>query len=346
MTFDDLLAKHGRLVTAAFRKAIENISSNVILKVVTERLEAGDIQGAMDAIQVDGNAFGVLERALQDAFADGGDSLLGELPKLRMPNGPAVVWQFSIRNPSAEALLKEQSSNLITRIVNDQKTAIRAALVSGLEAGKNPTATALDIVGRVDRKTGKRTGGIVGLTSKQEEWQRNYAKELASNDAEDLRHALTRGLRDKRFDSAIKKAIASEKPIPAATRAKMLVAYRNRSLKYRGDVVGRTETLAALSNARQNAIQQQVESGKIQAGEVTKVWDATGDARTRDTHKAMEGQRQGFNGAFISPSGAVLRYPHDPQAPASETVQCRCRVKYDIDHIAAGLRKYKARVNG
>jgi len=344
MTLDELTAKHSRLIAEAFQRAIAEIKNNVILNVVTGRLDQGDIAGAIEALQIEPEAFAALEKALQDAFGEAGQSLIDDLPRLRQSNGPAVVWQFSVRNPIAEAWLRKKSSNLIQGIVEEQKEAIRTALVEGLAAGRNPRSVALDIIGR--NKGGKRSGGILGLTAQQEEWQRTYKDDLLSGDADRLREALGRKLRDKRFDRTVLKAIRSGEALDKATIAKMVTSYRNRTLKYRGDTIGRTETLAALSAGRQNAIEQQIKSGKIQAGDVTKIWDATGDARTRHTHLAMEGQEQPFDGSFQSPSGAVLRYPHDPEAPASETIQCRCRVKYKIDWTAAGLRKYRKRTRG
>jgi hypothetical protein len=62
----------------------------------------------------------------------------------------------------------------ITEIVADQKTAVRNFLEAGLAEGANPRTTALDLVGRISGASGKREGGVIGLTSSQEGWVRNY----------------------------------------------------------------------------------------------------------------------------------------------------------------------------
>lgn len=334
---------------------MSTIRSRVILDVVTARLRVGDIEGAIDAIQVDPAAFGVLERSLQEAFADGGEAMVDELPNLRRPDGPAVVWNFSVRNLEAERLIREQSSTLVTRITEDQRQGLRVAFSEGLARGDNPTRTALDVVGRVSRVTGRREGGFIGLNEQQIRFVQE-ARSILSDpdrigeylrwDRSQERYVAKYGRTQKRFFREILKAQKQGKALDEQTLGRLLTALKNSYLKDRGDAIGRTETLAALSQARENAMQQQIQSGKIRAEEVTAAWDAVGDDRTRHTHMVMDGQPRGADGYFTSPSGARLRYPHDPLAPAFETVMCRCRLRYDIDFIAAGLRKYRARVNG
>jgi uncharacterized protein with gpF-like domain len=69
---------------------------------------------------------------------------------------------------------------------------------------------------------------------------------------------------------------------------------------------------------------------------VVRVWDATGDSRTRETHAAMDGQEVGPNEPFASGSGAQLMHPGDGSlgAGASEIINCRCVVTHKIDFIA------------
>ena len=63
------------------------------------------------------------------------------------------------RNVAAEEWLRAHSATLVSNIIADQQAAICAALSEGLTgAGSNPTRSALDIVGRVNRVTGKGEG--------------------------------------------------------------------------------------------------------------------------------------------------------------------------------------------
>lgn len=61
------------------------------------------------------------------------------------------------------------------------------------------------------------------------------------------------------------------------------------------------------------------------ADELEKLWIATIDSRTRDTHFAADGQRAPLKGKFTV-GGVELDRPGDPTGPAREVRNCRCRV--------------------
>ncbi|KSV64640.1 hypothetical protein N183_34730 [Sinorhizobium sp. Sb3] len=76
MTFDDLLATYEPRLATAFSEAIDQIKSSIVLARVIERLERGDINGAVEAMQIEPEAFSALEIALQEAFNAGGAQAL------------------------------------------------------------------------------------------------------------------------------------------------------------------------------------------------------------------------------------------------------------------------------
>ncbi|MFI5409134.1 phage minor head protein [Kaistia sp. UC242_56] len=339
---EGLLATQEDAVRAAFMEAIADIVNTVVLKIVVERLERGDIEGALQALQLDAAAFSKLELRLADAYNSGGMATVGSMPKVRDPQGGRVVFRFGVRNLEAETWLREHSSALITAILDDQRVAIRLALSEGLAEGQNPRATALNVVGRVNRVTGRREGGIIGITSAQERYVANARQELVSGDPAQLRAYLGRERRDKRFDRTILGAIKSGKPLDAEMITRIVGRYSDRLLELRGEFLARTETMMALSKGRDDAIRQQIEAGKIRVEDVTKIWRSAGDNRVRHTHRALNGKKVPMEGVFQSPSGAVLRFPCDPRAPISEISGCRCVVSYDIDYFASVVERFKA----
>lgn len=333
-----LLGEFEPILRAAFLEAIADIRSKVTLRLLIERLERRDIGGAIEVLHIEREAFGSLETAVARAYEGGGIAMAEDL-RLRDPEGHRVVFRFGVRNPEAEAWLREHSAQLVTRIVDDQRVGIQSALADGLARGDNPRVTALDIVGRVNRVTGHREGGVIGITSVQERYLASARAELLSGDPEQLRHYLTRERRDKRFDAVVQRAIKAGKPVAAEDVTRVVGRYSERLLALRGEMLSRTETMMALGQSRNEAMRQAIASGKVAAGLVTKVWRSAGDNRVRHTHRALNGNSVGFSERFASPSGATLRFPGDPEAPISETSGCRCSVEFRIDYTAQLIRR-------
>ena len=57
--------------------------------------------------------------------------------------------------------------------------------------------------------------------------------------------------------------------------------------------------------------------------EMEKLWTATLDFKTRDEHRALDGNRVALDEEFAP----GLRYPRDPQAPANQRCNCRCTMQ-------------------
>lgn len=337
-----LLATYEERVRDAFLASIADIRDDITLREVVERLERGDINGAIQSMHLEAEAFARLEREIVEAYNSGGSETVANLPRVADPQGNRVVFRFGVRNLTAENWLREHSSGLVTRIVDDQRIAIRTALSEGLAQGRHPRSVALDVVGRINRASNRRQGGIIGLTSPQERYVATARADLLSGDPERLRHYLGLGRRDRRFDRTVMKALREERALDAGTVDRIIGRYSDRLLELRGEMLARTETMTALGKARDDAIRQQIDAGKIDAQDVTKIWRSASDARVRHTHQALNGQSVAMDGFFHSPSGAMLSHPGDPNAPASETIGCRCFMEYRIDYFGRVVREFRA----
>ena len=319
---------------AAFMEAIDDIRSSIILRRIVERLERGDIAGAVRALNLDEAAFRPLEEAIRQAFNSGGVAAVEQMPALRDPEGYRVVFRFDMLNPVAEAWLREQSATLVTNIVADQQAAIRTALEDGLARGDNPTKTAVNVVGRVNRVTGGREGGVIGLTDQQTDYVARACQELLSGDPEALRNYLSRGRRDKRFDRMVAKAQREGRALPRETVDRIVGRYSDGLLKLRADTIALNETFGALGASKDEAFRQRIERGDIQAQNVTKTWKHTPQERPRFQHVAMQGQKVRFDQPFMAPDGTPIPYPHAPGVPMKHTLGCKCFCEYKIDFVA------------
>lgn len=331
---DQLVADFAPAVRQVFLDAIDDITSNIFLRRVVERLERHDINGAIQAMQLDEAAFRPLDEAIRQAFNGGGVAAVEGMPTLRDPFGHAIVVRWDVRNLAAEEWLRTHSAGLVTDIVADQQSAIRTALEDGLARGDNPTRTALDVVGRVNRVTGKREGGVIGLTAAQSDYVARARAELLSGEPDQLRNYLTRGRRDKRFDRSITAAIRTGKPIPKEMVDRIVSRYSDGLLKLRADTISLNETFNALAASKDIAFRQQIEKGNVRAYTVTKTWKHTPQERPRLQHVAMHGQVVRFDQPFMAPDGTAIPYPHAPGVPARHTLGCKCFAEYKIDFAA------------
>lgn len=72
--------------------------------------------------------------------------------------------------------------------------------------------------------------------------------------------------------------------------------------------------------------------------EMAERWDATLDDRTRPEHGAADGQVRGEDGLFTV-GGEKARYPADSNLSAANRIQCRCRLRAEIEGYSPQLRR-------
>lgn len=332
--FEQLVSTYEPMLRAAFVEAIDDIRSNIVLRRIVERLERGNVNGAIAAMNFDEAAFRPLDEAIRQTFNGGGVATVEQMPALRDPSGFQIVLRWDVRNLAAETWLREHSAQLVTDIVADQEIAIRTALETSLARGDNPTRTAVDVVGRVSRVTGQREGGIIGLTAQQSQYIENARQELSSGDPEAIRNYLQRGRRDKRFDKTVAKALREGKSLPRDMVDRIAARYSDGLLKLRADTIGLHETFAALGASKDIAFQQAIAKGAVRADAITKGWKHTPQEHPRVQHITMQGQKVRFDQPFVAPDGTLIPYPHAAGVPSRHTLGCKCFCEYRIDFAA------------
>lgn len=326
----ELAAKWEPRLRDAFLSAIDDVRTRINISDLARLLENGDVEGALRVVGLNPADFSQLSLDLAAAFNEGGMTAAQTIPR--------VIVRFNVRNLVAERILAEQAGTLIQGLTDDQLQVVRIFLQRGLAAGRNPRDTALDLVGRLDRVRGVRVGGVIGLSTQQEEWLASYSRYLQSADPADLRKLLGYGLRDKRFDRSVFKAILEGRALDPDIAEKMRLQYANQALKWRGDNIARTETIRALGKAQTEAYRQAIVDGKIDVNTITRYWVTTGDARVRPAHRLIPGMNKGgrrWNEPFATPTGPTMHAPHDTDP------MCRCHERIKIDFLAAAVRQLR-----
>lgn len=105
---------------------------------------------------------------------------------------------------------------------------------------------------------------------------------------------------------------------------------------YRALRIIRTEGQTAM-NAGANAAYARAEEKGVEG---KYVWDATLDGRTRPSHQHMDQKvRDQETERFEGPSGESARYPADENLSAAERINCRCRLRFEVEGYTPLLRR-------
>lgn len=319
---EDLIKKWSATMSRAFWSAIDLVRSRIGLGTLSSHISKMDIEAAVSEVDLDPVAFGQMETVLAQSFQDAGETVIDSIRAGRTPLGGRLKSLFNMRDPRVVAWLEENGANMITRIIDDQKSMIRRLIADGLVEGRTPSQIALDLVGRIDPVSKMRQGGALGLSGPQEEWARTYRDDLKSLS----RSALKRAMRDKRYDVMIDNAIKEGRQLSPEVIDVLVARYRDNALKLRGNTVAQAEIKAATHAAQMEAYDQAIANGQIMESDLEKMWRSRRDDKVRDTHEHLDGVAIPFRSRWLSSSGASLNYPGDPEAPAEEIVGCRCRM--------------------
>lgn len=328
-----ITTKNERAVMRAFTRTVQSIKDQAVIQEIVRLLEVGNVDGVVDLLQLDPATFEPLEESIRQAYREGGITGAEQVGPIPTEVG-TVVLRFDMRSIRAESWLRDMSSRLITEIFDDQRQMVRERLTDNLARGVNPRQAALDLVGRIDSQSRQRTGGFIGLTSRQAQWTANARQELENLDP----GYLSRALRDKRLDGVVKRAIENDEPLTQKQIDTAVSRLQARTLRYRGQVISRTESINSLRAGQFEAMQQAVERGEVESRDLRKTWDSSSDARTRLDHLQMEqtySEGVPLDQAFVAPDLSRLRFPGDTALGASgaQTIQCRCKARYEIDFI-------------
>lgn len=305
-----LLARMEPKLRAAFLQLVGLVQDTDNVEELSLLLEHGRID---DALRLLPAATSQLASAWAGMFNLSAEETVTFLNGLR-----GIVVDYDQTNLRAVEAMRRNRLRLVRELSEQQREATRAALEEGIRRGDNPRAQA------------RRFRDSIGLSPSQQRAMENYRRSLETGD----RDALRRALRDSRFDASALRAASGEELAPRQID-RMVGRYRDRLLAQRAEVIARTEALRAVHEGSQEMFQQAIDSGNLDPKNLVRVWNTASDRRVRHSHVVMNGQRRAWDEPFTTGAGYHLRYPGDTNAPASETVQCRCVVSTRVESVGA-----------
>jgi hypothetical protein len=269
------LGHSDRAIQKALLEAVALIKSESIRRDLVEALESRDIERAIDVLRFDiGQDF--LMSVLPLEYRDLFD-LGGSVAAENLSRQLSLRVRFDMVNPSAVDFARSRSGELIREWGNSSQDALRALMERAMSGDKdmNPQALAREIID---------TG--IGLTERQLNAVDRFRTRLEDNPDLDL----------------------TQTQINARTER-----YYNRTLKRRGEMIARTETIRASREGQQEAWRQAVEEGLI-GSDTLQAWSAeTGDGRCCDVCETLDGEEAPLGQPF---SNGLEGPP--------EHVSCRC----------------------
>ena len=299
-------------IARAFIAAIEQIRTRVPAEQIARMIERRDFVSLENAFSghFSSSEWQPYGAAIEQAVLAG---VKATSDTQGVVNGAQEDFQIAVGlNPRLEQFALTLTSTRIREIDQTTRDTIRQVLQRGLTAGDDPFAIARQI------------RSSIGLTRRQEAAVSNYERMLRALDPE----ALDRKLRDRRSDGSVERAIRNDKALTEAQIRSLVDRYRDRYVKYRANVIARTESIRAVQGAQWELFQDMINKGQIDARQVRRTWIHTGDAHVRNSHLQIPSLNErgvGQAEPFTSPLGPIL-YPGDPSALAANTIQCRCAV--------------------
>jgi hypothetical protein len=326
---NDLIDQQEARIATIFRTAVEQLKDELDVGELADLIQQGRIHEAIDRLQYAAEQLG---SASNVAFVASGNSTADFLSEA----GVARIV-FDQVNYQAIAMMQRNRLELIREFTSEQRRATSLALVSGVEAGTNPRAAARnfrDSIGLTTNQWGhvasyRAALGRVGLEAGYGLTEADLRRAGIGSPTSDV---LNRKLRDGRFDRTILAAARKKQPLGAEKIDQMVARYTARYVKHRAEVIGRTEAMRAVNQANEEAYRQAIERGDIRPEQLRREWRTRLDGRERRTHRYLNGIVNGWGEPWITENGAI-KYPGDPDAPAVETIQCRCALLTRIQQL-------------
>lgn len=328
----ELIAKLEPELAGAFLDAMADLTAGMDFAALQAALERGDIEAAIRALNIEPGAFSQYVSARTTAYSQAGALEAAYIPTA---DAESISFRFDMTNPRAERWIKEQAAERVVGYTREATDTARAVILEGYSRGDGPKQIALDIAGRVNPATGRRSGGIVGLSEPQAGYVQSMRQRLFSGDSREMRKVLSgMTLRDKRFDRLIEKHIETGTPLSRADVDKLTGRYSDRLLKRRAEDIARTETAQGVMGARAEAYRQALEKEGLPPEAITKTWLHQGakDEDARVQHIAMNGREViGLETPFTMPDGARMQHSHDPAGGVRHNINCRCDTFFEVD---------------
>ena len=144
--FRQLIDKLAPELRKAFLAGVADLGDRVDMRALVEALKRNDIEAAIAAMNITEGVFYQYAATKTAAYAQGGALAA---TTINGPPGGGVAFRFDMANPRAQEWIAANVADYVTRLTDEAKEVVRAAILEGYTAGRHPNSIAVDIAGRM-----------------------------------------------------------------------------------------------------------------------------------------------------------------------------------------------------
>lgn len=242
------------------------------------------------------------------------------IPDLPVPKTATAEVLFDYLNPKVVTALREFETTALGTLTEQVRESTRIFVESGLRSGAAP------------REVARQLRTVIGIAPHQERFVQNYERDLRELNV----RALGRELTDARYDTAVRKAIASGTPLTEAQITKRVDIYRRNFANYNTEVVTRQVTVDAYRNGQRLAWQGAVDNGFLDHEGLWRTWVHSDAVTTpRPDHLARDGETVRFDQPYSDGS----------MVAGLGFFNCECTDRYSTRAPKQATRRARADVN-
>lgn len=315
-------------LASEFLTAVHNIRMSITLRALTMGVGRGSDE-IIRMLRLDDESFASLLLKRGDLFQSGAVDQVRDLMLTAPKAYRRRSYTFDRNKQNAVEILRRDGAMMVREVVEGTKEAIRLVMLDGVENRRTPKQIALDLAGRLNRATGRREGGIIGLTARQAQYVMSVREKLENLDMDYFKHTK----RFKASDSVVRRHMKEGKPIPKADIERLVRRYADGLLKYRAETIAATETKSAYEMGRFEGFEQMVDTLGVPSRALKLAWIALPGDKTRDSHCHLHGRTVVPGAPFTTIHGNRMRFPGDTAygAGPEDRINCRCTFELKVD---------------
>lgn len=285
---------------------LRSLPDNTVEAIET-RLIAMDYPGLVAELETAAKTFAAATHAQFERAGRAESKWMDKQPALK-----EQLIRFDVKNPDVVRAAETNELANVQGLTEEMRANISAALRDGANTSANP------------REVARSIRDSIGLTEQQGRWVRSYEADLRAGR---FSAALGRELRDERSDKLLRRMRKERGQLTEKQIASLVERYRKNQLKYRAEMIARTESARNVHAGSMEAFRQAIDRGDLEAEDLIREWHPgprTKHARVDHRASSLLDQRPAFTEPYLMPDGAHMMYPGDEAGGAANVVHCRC----------------------